>query len=222
MPTSCFRPACNGTLSTPAFVSTIYYSLSVSLSSLLLLYIYIERVSLLFFNSNIHFDTFLCLCLKIIKMENLSPWCMYTSNQLFENWELYRLQEEWEEGGRDTHTIRAAKRKEISKQHSQKNKNKKEEIMRNTALFRITGGVGGGICVLFISVSFVSPVFREYRSAVLHRLIFNCTPAAYNCDELCDDSHFFLFFSFVIFSFSCLMLKLRMKRRIILIDLPSR
>lgn len=63
--------------------------------------------------------------------------------------------------------------------------------MRNTALFRITGG---GICVLFISVSFVSPVFREYRSAVLHRLIFNCTPAAYNCDELCDDSHFFLSF----------------------------
>jgi hypothetical protein len=51
---------------------------------------------------------------------------MYTSNQLFENWELYRLQEEWEEGGRDTHTIRAAKRKEISKQHNQKIKIKKK------------------------------------------------------------------------------------------------
>ena len=51
MPTSCFRPACNGTL----HACFCFDNLLLSLNSAII----IESLSLLFFNSNIHFDTFL-------------------------------------------------------------------------------------------------------------------------------------------------------------------
>ena len=81
----------------------------------------------------------------------------------------------------------------------------------------------------FVPIYFLSLLCRpfsgiSFRCAASPLRIFNCTPAAYNCDELCDDSSFVISFLFsllffVVVSWRC---QSKKKKRWLIGILPSR